>query len=240
MSEARKIGSVLLVDDVLALLLTIEEHVLRCDLSTTVAGGAHGEALKISQKLKPDLVIASLTPGQEDPGLLRDLRNLGDVSVIVVENRRGENDMVRLESEADECLTRVRELLVRVDSLVRRRVAGPAETQRKSQSGKWLFGGWELRLKTRQLRDPAGALVPLTQGEYALLIAFLEVAERPVSREYLQRATRIHGEISDRSIDVQILRLRRKLETDARAPKLIKTKRGVGYVFSISAKLLEI
>ncbi|MEI9402041.1 winged helix-turn-helix domain-containing protein [Mesorhizobium argentiipisi] len=237
MSEASKIGSVLLVDDVLALLLTVEEHVLRCELSTTGAGGAHGEALKISQKLKPDLVIASL---DLDPRLVRDLRNLGDVSVIVVENRRGENDMVRLDSGAGECLTRVRELLVRVNSLAKGRFAGPVETQRKSQSGKWLFGGWELRLKTRQLRDPAGALVPLTQGEYALLIAFLEVAERPVSREYLQRATRIHGEISDRSIDVQILRLRRKLETDIRAPKLIKTKRGVGYVFSITAKLLEI
>ncbi|KAA3448001.1 DNA-binding response regulator [Mesorhizobium sp. SARCC-RB16n] len=240
MSEARKIGSVLIVDDVLALILTMEEHVLRSNLSTTAAG-AHAEALKISQELKPDVVIASLDPGQNDPGLLRDLRNLGDVSVIVVESRRGEHDkVVRFESGADECLSKMRELLVRVDALVTSRLVAPVEAPKRSQSGKWLFGGWELRLKTRQLRDPSGTLVPLTQGEYALLFAFLEAAERPLSREYLQRATRVHGEISDRSIDVQILRLRRKLETDARAPRLIKTKRGVGYVFSIPAQLLDV
>ncbi|MGX9120214.1 winged helix-turn-helix domain-containing protein [Mesorhizobium sp. BHbsci] len=239
MSEARKIGSVLVVDNVLALILNMEEHVLRSN-SSTITSGAHAKALKISQGQKSDVVIASLDLGQDDPGLLRDLRNLGDVSVIVIENRRGENDkVIRLESGADECLSKLRELLERVNSLVRWRFADPVEVHRRSPSGRWLFGGWELRLKTRQLRDPSGALVPLTQGEYALLFAFLEAAQRPLSREYLQRATRIHGEISDRSIDVKILRLRRKLERDARAPQLIKTKRGIGYVFSIPAVLSD-
>ncbi|MGX5805290.1 winged helix-turn-helix domain-containing protein [Bradyrhizobium sp. Arg314] len=238
MSEARKIRSVLVVDDVLALNLTMEEHVLRSNWSTTAAG-PHAEALKICQRLKPDVVIASFDLGQDDPGLVRDLRNLGDVSIFVVESP-GENDKaIWLGSGADECLRKMREFLVRVNSVVRRLSADPMEGHRRSQSGRWLFGGWELRLKTRQLRNPSGALVPLTQGEYALLVAFLEAAERPLSREYLQRATRIHGEISDRSIDVQILRLRRKLEKDARAPQLIKTRRGIGYVFSIPAELSD-
>ncbi|MGX5844879.1 winged helix-turn-helix domain-containing protein [Mesorhizobium sp. ArgA1] len=239
MSEARKIGRVLVADNVLALILSIEDYALRSNSSTT-ASGAHANAWKISQGLRSDVVIASLGFGQDDPGLLQDLGNLGDVSVIVIENRRGENGkLVGLEFGADECLSKLRELLVRLNSLAKCRFADPVEAHRRSQTGRWLFGGWELRLKTRQLRDPSGALVPLTQGEYALLFAFLEAAERPLSREYLQRATRIHGEISDRSIDVQILRLRRKLERDASAPQLIKTKRGIGYVFSIPAELSD-
>ncbi|MGX5829294.1 winged helix-turn-helix domain-containing protein [Mesorhizobium sp. 43Arga] len=239
MSETRKIGSVLVVDNVFALILNMEEHVLRSN-SSTIGSCAHGKALKISQGLKRDVVIASLDLGQDDPGLLRDLRDLGDISVIVIENPGSEKDkVIRLEFGADECLRKLRQLLVRVNSLVRCRSNDPVEVHRRSPSGRWLFGGWELRLKTRQLRDPSGALVPLTQGEYALLFAFLEAAERPLSREYLQRATRIHGEISDRSIDVQILRLRRKLERDAQVPQLIKTKRGIGYVFSIPAELSD-
>jgi two-component system, OmpR family, response regulator len=73
--------------------------------------------------------------------------------------------------------------------------------------------------------------VPLTKGEYALLIAFLDAPQRPLSREYLLQATRLHEDIFDRSIDVQVLRLRRKLEPDAAASRHIRTERGLGYVF---------
>jgi DNA-binding response OmpR family regulator len=73
--------------------------------------------------------------------------------------------------------------------------------------------------------------VVLTKGEYALLIAFLDAPQRPLSREYLLHATRVHEDIFDRSIDVQVLRLRRKLEVDATAPSFVRTERGVGYVF---------
>ena len=75
--------------------------------------------------------------------------------------------------------------------------------------------------------------VPLSKGEYALLLAFLEAPQRPLTREHLLQATRIHEDIFDRSIDVQVLRLRRKLEADPSAPRVIQTERGVGYVFAI-------
>jgi DNA-binding response OmpR family regulator len=75
--------------------------------------------------------------------------------------------------------------------------------------------------------------VALTKGEYALLIAFLDAPQRPLTREHLLQATRIHEDIFDRSIDVQILRLRRKLERDPSAPRLIQTERGVGYTFTL-------
>jgi two-component system OmpR family response regulator len=78
-----------------------------------------------------------------------------------------------------------------------------------------------------------GERVALTKGEYALLIAFLNAPRRPLTREYLLQATRVHEDTFDRSIDVQVLRLRRKLETDPSAPRVIRTERGVGYVFDL-------
>jgi DNA-binding response OmpR family regulator len=82
------------------------------------------------------------------------------------------------------------------------------------------------------LADTDGNPVPLTKSEYALLLAFLEAPQRTLSREHLLQATRIHEDIFDRSIDVQVLRLRRKLEPNPSAPRIIKTERGLGYVFS--------
>ena len=87
--------------------------------------------------------------------------------------------------------------------------------------------------RLRRLTDPAGAPVALTNGEYAMLLAFLEAPQRPLSREHLLQATRVHEDVFDRSIDVQILRLRRKLERDPSAPRVIQTERGVGYVFAV-------
>jgi two-component system OmpR family response regulator len=80
--------------------------------------------------------------------------------------------------------------------------------------------------------------VALTKGEYALLTAFLDAPQRPLTREHLLQATRIHEDVFDRSIDVQILRLRRKLETDPSVPRIIQTERGVGYVFALPVEPL--
>jgi DNA-binding response OmpR family regulator len=73
----------------------------------------------------------------------------------------------------------------------------------------------------------------LSKGEYALLLAFLKAPQRPLTREHLLQATRVHEDIYDRSIDVQVLRLRRKLQTDPSVPSVIQTERGIGYVFAI-------
>src|SRR5215471_13046583 len=84
-----------------------------------------------------------------------------------------------------------------------------------------------------RLLDPNETSVSLSKGEYALLLAFLEAPERPLTREYLLNATRVHEDIFDRSIDVQVLRLRRKLKIDPNAPRMIQTERGIGYVFAL-------
>ena len=102
-----------------------------------------------------------------------------------------------------------------------------------SERGGYKFGGWRLERRSRRLVTPDETLVPLSKSEYALLVAFLEAPQRPLTREHLLQATRVHADIFDRSIDVQVLRLRRKLEIGPSAPRVIQTERSVGYVFAL-------
>jgi two-component system, OmpR family, response regulator len=115
----------------------------------------------------------------------------------------------------------------------RKNKASRDSIHRAPERGRCRFGGWQLDRRNRRLTDPNRIPVALTKGEYA----FLDAPQRPLSREHLLQATRIHKDVFDRSIDVQVLRLRRKLETD-RAPRVILTERGVGYVFALPVKAL--
>ena len=186
-----------------------------------------------------NLVILDLRLGSEDGlDLLREVRLNSDVPVIIITgHRRDDIDrVVGLELGADDYLTKpfnLRELLARVRAVLRRFETGRATPARDPERGRFRFSGWELDRRTRRLTDPGGAPVALTKGEYAMLLAFLEAPQRPLSREHLLQATRIHEDVFDRSIDVQILRLRRKLERDPSAPRVIRTERGVGYVFAV-------
>jgi DNA-binding response OmpR family regulator len=122
--------------------------------------------------------------------------------------------------------------------VLRRRESGRVTPERTPERRRFRFAGWRLDQHTRSLTDPSGAPVALTKGEYALLIAFLDAPQRPLTREYLLQATRMHEDVFDRSIDVQVLRLRRKLETDSSMPRFIRTERGVGYVFAVPVEKL--
>ena len=192
----------------------------------------------------PDLVILDLRLDQENGlDLLREVRTRSDVPVIITTgDRRDEIDrVVGLELGADHYLTKpfsLRELLARIRAVLRRQEAGRAASRRDPERGRYRFGGWQLDRRIRRLSDPGGGQVALTKGEYALLTAFLDAPQRPLSREQLLQATRVHEDIFDRSIDVQILRLRRKLELDPSAPQIIQTERGVGYVFALPVETL--
>jgi two-component system OmpR family response regulator len=191
----------------------------------------------------PSLVILDLRLGQEDGlDLLREIRSHSDLPVIITTgHRRDEIDrVVGLELGADDYVTKpfsLRELLARTRAVLRRRESSRAPPQkdqgRERERGRCRFGGWQLDRRNRRLTDAKDQTVVLTKGEYALLIAFLDAPQRPLSREHLLQATRIHEDVFDRSIDVQVLRLRRKLETDPSAPRVIQTERGVGYVFAL-------
>jgi two-component system OmpR family response regulator len=190
----------------------------------------------------PDLVVLDLVLGEEDGlDLLREIRSCSDVPVIIITGHRcSEADkVVGLELGADHYLTKpfnVRELLARIRAVLRRRDAQLLLSERKSEPGVYRFGGWQFDRHSRQLSTNDGVSVALTKGEYALLVAFLERPHTVLSREHLLQATRMHEDVFDRSIDVQILRLRRKLEVDPTHPLIICTERGVGYLFALSVE----
>ena len=175
--------------------------------------------------------------------LLREIRSRSDVPIIITTgHRRDEIDrVVGLELGADDYVTKpfgVRELLARIRAVLRRREVGALAAQKTAEHKRSRFGGWLLDRRARRLTNAAGQPVVLTKGEYALLVAFLDAPQRPLTREHLLQATRVHEDVFDRSIDVQILRLRRKLEYDASQPQIIQTERGIGYRFALPVETL--
>ena len=204
-----------------------------------MAASNRAELLRHLEKTRPSLIILDLRLGQDDGlDLLREIRSHSDVPVIIATGHRpNEIDrIVGLELGADDYVIKpfsLRELLARVRAVLRRQKMGRAACARDPERGGYRFNGWKLERRGRKLIDANGAPVPLSKGEFALLLAFLEAPQRPLTREHLLRATRVHEDVFDRSIDVQVLRLRRKLETDPSAPGVIQTERGVGYVFAM-------
>jgi two-component system, OmpR family, response regulator len=233
---ARQI-KVLAIEDDRAVREMIENYLTENNMRVISAADGGGVQRNFSSD-PPDLVILDLKLGQDDGiDLLRAIRSTSDVPIIITTgHRRDEVDrVVGLELGADDYLTKpfgLRELLARIRAVLRRRQAGLAASRREAAQGRSRFGGgWQLARRLRRLTDPNNVAVPLTKAEYALLVAFLDAPRRPLTREYLMQATRMHEDVFDRSIDVQVLRLRRKLETDPSMPMLIKTERGIGYVF---------
>ena len=187
----------------------------------------------------PSLIILDLRLGQDDGlDLLREIRSHSDIPVIITTGHRPDeiDRIVGLELGADDYIIKpfsLRELLARVRAVLRRQEIGRAARARDPERGGYRFDGWQLDRRSRRLVDPTGTPVALSKGEYALLLAFLESPQRPLSREQLLQATRVHEDIFDRSIDVQVLRLRRKLEINSSAPRVIQTERGIGYIFAL-------
>jgi DNA-binding response OmpR family regulator len=217
----------------------LEDHDIRA-----VAASRRDEVAALLTRSQPDLVVLDLRLGKEDGlDLLREIRAHSDIPVIITTgHRRDEIDrVVGLELGADDYITKpfgLRELLARIRAVLRRREAGQAAAQRDAEKGRSKFGSWQLDRRSRRLTNASGEPIILTKGEYALLIAFLDAPQRPLTREQLLQATRIHEDVFDRSIDVQVLRLRRKLETDPTAPSIIQTERGVGYLFALPVEPL--
>ena len=241
--ERRSPSRILLVDDDVAAQRMVASYLEEHNFLVATAIGRQ----ELAQRFKvaePSLVILDLRLGQEDGlDLLREIRADSDVPVIIITgHRRDEIDrVVGLELGADDYVTKpfgLRELLARIRAVLRRREMAHTATQRNTERGRLRFGGWELDRRQRRLTDPTGTVVALTKGEYALLLAFLEAPRRPLTREHLLQATRVHEDVFDRSIDVQVLRLRRKLESDPAAPQFIVTERGFGYVFAMAVDAL--
>lgn len=229
---------VLIVEDDPAMQRMVADYLGAHGIDTAVAADRKG---MLSQLTRDgfDLMVLDLRLGADDGlAVLRDLRVQSDLPVIIVTGH-GTDEVDRvlgLELGADDYLTKpfsLRELLARIRVVLRRVEAARNEPAAMAASGSSSFAGWVLNRRARRLTDPDGKEVGLTKGEYALLVAFLDSPGRPLSREQLLQATRVHEDIYDRSIDVQILRLRRKLEVDPAAPTMILTERGFGYRFAV-------
>jgi two-component system, OmpR family, response regulator len=188
---------------------------------------------------QPSLIILDLRLGQDDGlDLLREIRSHSDVPIIIMTGYRPyEIDrVIGLELGADDYVIKpfsLRELLARVRAVLRRQKMARAAQVQYPDRGGYRFNGWTLHRRSRQLFDDNNKPVVLSKGEYALLLAFLESPQQPLTRDHLLHATRVHEDIYDRSIDIRVLRLRRKLEIDPSAPRIIQTERGIGYVFAL-------
>jgi two-component system, OmpR family, response regulator len=184
-----------------------------------------------------DLVILDIMLPKEDGlSLCRRIRATSDVPIIMLTARGSEIDrVVGLEMGADDYLTKpfsTHELLARIRALLRR--ANMARAPREQRPASSLsFSGWKLDLTARRLQSADGAAVPLTTGEFELLVAFCEHPRRVLTREQLLDLTRGRAAaLFDRSIDIQVSRLRRKIEEKPTEPVLIQTVRAGGYIFA--------
>jgi two-component system, OmpR family, response regulator len=227
---------VLVVDEDLEARSALVDYLAEQQIRTLTATDGPG-AMRQLVAARPDLVILDLQLGVEDGfDVLRDIRGRFSTPVILTTAcRRAEADKVTgLELGADDYVTKplaLRELLARVRAVLRRRDTPERSQPPRPPERRMLhFAGWTLDERRRRLFDPRGEPMALTRGEFALLLAFLNAPGRPLSREHLLRATRVSEDILDRSIDVQVLRLRRKLEQGS--ARMITTERGRGYVFA--------
>jgi len=184
-----------------------------------------------------DLVVLDIMlPGEDGLSLCRRLRSTSNLPIIMLTARGQETDrIVGLEVGADDYVPKPfnpRELLARIRAVLRRTAVFPKGADEQARHI-LRFAGWQLDLGSRRLQSPDGLRVPLTSGEFDLLVAFCQHPGRILTRDQLLDLT--HGRVAkafDRSIDIQVSRLRRKIEADPTDPLLIQTVRTGGYIFT--------
>lgn len=191
-----------------------------------------------------DLIVLDLNlPGESGFDLARELRTQSRVPIIMLTGRSDETDrVVGLEIGADDYVAKpfsVRELVARIGAVLRR--AGevtpppppPSVTPASASNRVGLFDGWRMDFATGRIFAPSGSEVRLTAGEFRLLSVFVTHANRILSRDQLIDLSRnAASEVFDRSIDIQVMRLRRKIEANPVRPMLLQTVRGLGYIFT--------
>jgi DNA-binding response OmpR family regulator len=228
---------VLALDDDPSIRQIVTEYLSENELRVTaVASGK--ELMAVMAKETIDLVVLDLRlHGEDGMQIARKLREQSSIPILMLTGRADEADRVMgLELGADDYLTKPfspRELLARIRALLRRARAQASVADEIAKVRAFRFGQWELNVGLRKLKSPEGKAVELTNGEFSLLTAFLSSPQRVLTRDQLLDLSRLHNaEVYDRSIDVQILRLRRKIEIDPAHPEFIVTERGAGYVFA--------
>ncbi|MGO8859036.1 MAG: response regulator [Steroidobacteraceae bacterium] len=234
---------ILVVDDDPQIRALLEEYLAESGLRVSVASTGQ-QMLQILADEAIDLVVLDLRLSGEDGMLIaRSLRDQSAIPIVMLTGVREEADRVMgLETGADDYLTKPfspRELLARIRTVLRRTKSAAPGPARQKEIRAYRFGEFELNLRTRRLKRRDGGNIVLTNGEFNLLAALLASAERILTRDQILDASRVYdNEVYDRAIDIQILRLRRKIEEDPSQPRFIVTERGVGYIFRSSVEIL--
>ena len=235
---------VLALDDDPQVRRLLADYLAENDLRvTTVATGRELAAVMARETI--DLLLLDLRlAGEDGMQIARKLREHSAMPILMLSGRTDEADRVMgLELGADDYLTKpfsLRELLARIRALLRRAQAQASVADEIARVRAYRFGPWELNIGLRRLRHREGRQVELTNGEFSLLVAFLSTPQRVLTRDQLLDLSRLHNaEVYDRSIDVQILRLRRKIESDPAHPAFVTTQRGAGYVFAAEVEAVR-
>jgi two-component system, OmpR family, response regulator len=234
---------ILVIDDDPQIRALLEEYLAENGLRVSVASTSE-EMSKILNDEAIDLIVLDLRlAGEDGMTIVRSLRDQSAIPIVMLTGVRDEADRVMgLELGADDYLTKPfspRELLARIRTVLRRAKSAASDSARERDIRAYRFAEFELNLRTRRLKRNNGAPIVLTNGEFNLLAALLAAPERILTRDQLLEASRVYdNEVYDRAIDIQVLRLRRKIEPDPAQPQFIVTERGAGYIFRAAVEVV--
>jgi two-component system OmpR family response regulator len=242
--DAALSAHILAVDDDPSVRKMISDYLTDNELRVTALASGR-EIAEVMARDTIDLVVLDWRlPGEDGMQIARQLRQESHIPIIMLTGRRDEADRVMgLELGADDYLTKPfspRELLARIRALLRRARAQQTVADGLQKIRAYRFAGFELNVRLRRLAAPGGANIPLTNSEFNLLAAFLAAPQRVLSRDQILGLSRLHNdEVYDRSVDVQVGRLRRKMERGKDSAELIRTERGAGYVFTAPVEIVR-
>ena len=227
---------ILIVDDDREIRDLLAQFLVKHEYQVDTAANGNELMKKLDAGRYDIIVLDLMMPGEDGLSLCRKLRVTSNIPIIMLTAMGEDTDrIVGLEMGADDYIAKPfnpRELLARIKAVLRRSDNTP-QAGHIDKHQHLTFEGWHLDLEKRELRSSDNVLMTLTSGEYDLLVAFVEHPQRVLNRDQLLDLTR--GRTAgpfDRSIDVQLSRLRRKIEPDAKTPTLIKTVRSGGYIFT--------
>jgi two-component system, OmpR family, response regulator len=234
---------VLAVDDDPDLRNVVAQYLANNELRVTAVGSGVEMDDVLRREVIDCIVLDLKLPGEDGLAIARRLREQGSLPILMLTGCTEEADRVMgLELGADDYLTKPfspRELLARIRALLRRVKLHSTIADEVGKLRAYRFEGWELNLRLRRLKSPDGRMQVLPNGEFSLLTALLASPQRVLSRGQLIEQSHLYDdEIYDRSIDVQILRLRRKIESNPSEPRYIVTERGAGYIFAAPVQAL--
>jgi len=237
-----RISHILVVDDDKEIRTLVSRSLERDGFRTSSAGNGV-EMAKALEKASIDLIVLDIMlPGKDGLALCRDLRARNDATPIILLTAKGEDvdRVVGLEMGADDYLPKPfnsRELIARIKAVLRR-ASAPMSSALSPKARFAKFSNWKLDIMNRELIAADGSIVSLSASEFDLLVVFTLNPQSVLSRDQLLDIAKGRAAaLFDRSIDIQVSRLRKKIEVDPKEPKLIKTVRGGGYLFASTVEM---